>query len=48
MSSKLSTVFKTYGNIGSYKNKLLSKGKYTVKFTLGDYTYTYRQEITIR
>ena len=44
----LSAVFDTKANTGSKKGKLLPKGKYTAKFTLGNYTYKYPEKIVIK
>lgn len=47
-NTKQSTVFKGYGNNGKYNKKLLSKGKYTVKFIHGSYSYKYPKKITLK
>lgn len=45
---KNSVKFKGYGNYGKYNKKLLAKGSYKVKFTHGDYTYTYGKKIVLK
>lgn len=47
-NTKNSVTFKGYGNYDKYNKKLLPKGKYKVKFTHGDYTYTYPKTITLK
>lgn len=47
-NTKQSIVFKGYGNYGKYNKKLLSKGKYTVKFIHGSYSYKYPKKITLK
>lgn len=45
---KLSVSFKGYGNYGKYNKKLLAKGKYTVKFIHGSYTYKYPKKLVLK
>ncbi|WP_329379835.1 glucosaminidase domain-containing protein [Anaerofustis sp. HA2171] len=47
-NTKNSVTFKGYGNYDKNNKKLLPKGKYKVKFTHGDYTYTYPKTITLK
>ena len=47
-NTRCAVTFKGYGNYGSFKNKLLAKGTYTVKFIHYDYTYTYPKQLTLK
>jgi len=47
-NTKRGGYFRGYGNYGSYKGKLLAKGNYKVKFTHGNYTYTYYKTLVLR
>lgn len=47
-NTKRAVSFKGYGNYGKYNKKLLAKGKYTIKYIHGSYTYKYPKKLVLK